>query len=151
MTTRDEVYSMFGRAAEAAQLFETDLGSLLLGVRAQQEGWHINSGGEAAQNEWKDINERTLGQLLGRLRKQLPFEDRVVELFTSALSARNGLMHGFFCKHGLAIQTAEGRQIMLDDLVNLHGELFNAWQRASEMADDMDQKLQAEQLESKRT
>lgn len=137
MTTRDELYAKFGRTAEAAQLYETELGTLLLAVRAQQQGWHIVSGGETAQKEWRAINASTMGQLLGRLREQIPFEEDIVGLFTSALSARNRLVHGFFLEHGFAIQTVEGRRAMMDDLDELHKEFLNAWQQASALSSGM--------------
>lgn len=38
MADRHELYAKYGIAAEAAQLFETELGTLLLGLRGLDEG-----------------------------------------------------------------------------------------------------------------
>ncbi len=40
MATREEVYQKFGVTAEAAQLFETELGTLLLGAQGVNNGWY---------------------------------------------------------------------------------------------------------------
>ena len=41
VATRDELYAKFGVTAEAAQLFETELGPLILCVRGLEEGWQV--------------------------------------------------------------------------------------------------------------
>ena len=49
MMDRHELYAKYGIAAEAAQLFETELGTLLLCLRALDNGWHLVPDGEAAR------------------------------------------------------------------------------------------------------
>ena len=88
MAIRDELYAKFGITAEAAQLFETELGTLIL-------------------------------SLCG-------LESR----FSSALRARNRLIHGFYERHNFKIQTDAGRDEMIADLEAIHEELFQAWQVA---------------------
>ncbi|WP_159587736.1 hypothetical protein [Chelativorans xinjiangense] len=133
MATRDEVYAKFGITAEAAQLFETELGTLLLCARGLRNGWHVTPDGERAQAALNDINRSTLGRLLTTLKKHIDLGDDLEDRFASALQARNRLNHGFFEKHNFRIQTDEGRDAMLADLESLHDELFNAWQIASAM------------------
>ena len=41
MATRDELYAKFGVAAEAAQLYETDLGTMLLALEGWMNNWPI--------------------------------------------------------------------------------------------------------------
>ncbi|HEY7414921.1 MAG TPA: hypothetical protein VH593_07000 [Ktedonobacteraceae bacterium] len=129
MATRDELYAKFGITAEAAQLFETDLNTLLLMTHFTENGWHIEPDRELGLRFVDSIDRDTLGQLLKRLSKK--FDDNLKDRFASALKARNRLIHGFYERHDFKIQTDEGRDIMIADLEKLHEELFQAWQVAS--------------------
>jgi hypothetical protein len=133
MATRDEIYAKFGITAEAAQLFETELGTLLLWAHGLRNGWHVAHDSGRAQAVLNDIDRSTLGQLLATLKKHVALDDQLEDRFASALKARNRLKHGFFERHNFRIQTDEGRDVMLADLEKLHDELFNAWQIASAM------------------
>lgn len=134
MTTRDDLYAKFGITAEAAQLFETELGTILLVSRALEEGWHIEPDAEIVRAELVSINSSTLGRVLGRLKAVVQFDDETGVELASALKARNRLTHGFFLKHGTAIQSEKGRGQMVEELEEIHTELFNAWQLASAMS-----------------
>ena len=68
MTDRHELYAKYGIAAEVAQLFETELGTLLLGLRGLDEGWHLVPNGEAAGKLLNQIDRSTLGRLLHNLK-----------------------------------------------------------------------------------
>ncbi len=131
---RHELYMKFGIAAEAAQLFETELGTLLLGLRALENDWHISPDGAAAREVLDSIDRSTLGRLLNDLRRHLRLDGGLEDLFSSGLKARNQLMHGFFERHNFKIQTQEGRAEMVADLDDLHGELFRAWRSAGKLA-----------------
>lgn len=133
MTTRDELYAKFGITAEAAQLFETELGTLLLFAHALQHGWHVKPDGASARAVLDDIERSTLGRLISTLKKHAGIDDGLAARFQSALEARNKLNHGFYERHNFRIQTDEGRQLMFDDLESLHDELFEAWQIACTM------------------
>jgi hypothetical protein len=133
MAERHELYAKYGIAAEAAQLFETELGTLLLGLRGLDEGWHLVPDGEAAGKLLDEIDRSTLGRLLHNLNGHIKVVGDLEESFTSALETRNRLMHGFFERHNFKIQTEEGRLEMMADLEALHGELFAAWQAASKL------------------
>jgi hypothetical protein len=133
MATRSELYAKFGVTAEAAQLFETELGTLLLWARDLENGWHVTPDGEAARAVLSEIDRSTLGQLLTNLKKHVKLDDDLGSRFASALRARNRLNHGFFERHNFKIQTDEGRDTMVADLETLHDELFHAWQIASAM------------------
>ena len=134
MAERHELYAKYGIAAEAAQLFETELGTLLLCLEGIENGWHISPDGTAARNVLDSIDRKTLGQLLKALKKHTPLDDNIEEQFSSALEARNRLMHGFFEKHNFKIQTESGRAEMIAALNYLHGELFKAWQSAAKIS-----------------
>jgi len=133
MATRDELYAKFGITAEAAQLFETALGTSLLGAHGAARALHVSPDREAGLKLLDEIDQCTLGGLLAKVQRQVGMSDDMVERFSSALRARNRLCHGFYPKHGLRIQTDAGRDEMMADLEVLHEELFQAWQVAEAM------------------
>lgn len=133
MATREELYAKFGVTAEAAQLFETELGTLLLAISALENGWHLTPDPVKARKTLDQIEAHTLGRLLGVLREKVAFDEGLGERFASALKSRNRLNHGFYERHNFKIQTDEGRDAMIADLGELHEELFQAWQVASAM------------------
>ncbi|WP_457940330.1 hypothetical protein [Mesorhizobium sp. 10J20-29] len=133
MATRDELYAKFGITAEAAQLFEVELGSLLLCARAIERGLHFKADPDKAQKLLHDIDRSTLGHLLGSLKKRVELGDGLADRFVSALQTRNRLFHRFYESHNFKIQTDQGRDAMMADLETMHVELFNAWQVASGM------------------
>lgn len=133
MASLEEVYCKFGEAAEAGQLFETELGTLLLGVQGLECGWHIQPEPRVARNALDEIESHTLGALLKSLKQVVSFDDATVDRFASALKARNRLIHGFFERHDFGNLTEEGRDKMLAELKALHEELYIAWQCAGAM------------------
>jgi hypothetical protein len=135
MATRDEVYTKFGVTAEAAQLFETDLNTLLLAVHALNECWHVQPDPEAAQKFAHNLDAATLGTLLNKLKGSgvIQIDDAIKDRFASALKGRNRLIHGWHERHNTRFQTDEGRDKMIGDLEKLHTELFQAWQIAQAM------------------
>jgi hypothetical protein len=134
VATRDELYAKFGMTAESAQLFEVELGSLLLCARAIEQGWSVESDTGNARKLLEDIDRSTLGHLLRNLEKCVTLDADLTDRFTSALNVRNRLVHHFYPLHNFKIQTGEGRDVMMADLEAMHVELFNAWQVASSMA-----------------
>lgn len=130
MATRDELYTKFGVTAEAAQLFETELGTLILCVRGLEEGWHAEPDGDAAMRLLLDIDRKTLGGLLAKLRESFLFDEDLTDLFATALNCRNRLNHGFFERHNYAISTPAGRDAMIADLEESHRRMVDAWQMA---------------------
>lgn len=130
MATRDEVYSNFGRTAEAAQLFETELGTILLAREGEERGWHLKADPEQAAEFYEKLNRKTLGQILNSLRDYLDLEDQVAESFELALKARNRLNHGFFERHNFAMFTEPGRDAMIQELETMHAQLVDAYEIA---------------------
>ncbi len=134
MADRHELYAKYGIAAEAAQLFETDLGTLLLGLRGLENDWHVIPDGAAAREALDLIDRSTLGRLLNDLRQYIEIDGDLQALFLSALESRSRLAHGFFERHDFRIQTEEGRTEMIGDLEELHGQLFRAWRAADKLS-----------------
>ncbi len=133
MTTREEIYAKFGVTAEAAQLFETELGTLILYVQGVSSRWRAVPDPESAQAALDRIERSTLGGLIATLKKQVGIDESLAGRFASALQARNRLNHGFYERHNFKIETDEGRNEMFADLEELHTELFDAWQIACTM------------------
>ncbi|MGR3723466.1 hypothetical protein [Abyssibius alkaniclasticus] len=131
MATRDELYAKFGITAEAAQLFEMELGTLLLSVSALENCWYVAPDQAEVRKTLDQIEAHTLGRLLGVLKGKVAFDEHLAERFASALKARNRLNHGFYERHNFKIQTDEGRDLMVADLEKLHEELFGVWRVAS--------------------
>jgi hypothetical protein len=133
LATHDELYAKFGITAEAAQLFEVELGSLLLCARAIEQRWRSKADADKARKLLRHIDRSTLGHLLGSLRRCVELDDGLADRFASALQTRNRLFHHFYESHNFKIQTDEGRDAMMADLEIMHVELFNAWQVASSL------------------
>jgi hypothetical protein len=133
MASLEAVYCKFDEAAEAAQLFETELGMLLLGARGAERGWHIQPEPHVARKALDEIESHTLGMLLKNLKRVMTLDDATVDRLASALKARNRLIHGFFERHNFGNLTEEGRDKMLAELKALHEELYIAWQVAGAM------------------
>ena len=67
MPTLDDVYRKFGEASEAAQLLETELGTLLLDHKCIDAGLLENPDPNRATAIYKQINKQTLGRLIRSL------------------------------------------------------------------------------------
>jgi hypothetical protein len=141
MATRAELYEKFGWTAEAAQLFETDLGTIVLGAEGLRNDWHTKPDPSTALAFYMKIGRLTLGSLLRQTRSLVTFDDEMITIFEAGLEARNLLTHGFFERHGDKIQTDEGRDSMIVDLESLHEKLFNAWQIAQAVSSAMLSKM----------
>lgn len=133
MTTWEQIHAKFGVTAEAIQLFETELGTLILYIQGANNGWLAVPDPESAQTALDRIERSTLGGLVTTLKKQIGIDQSLVGRFDSALQARNRLNHGFFERHNLKIETDQGRNEMFAELEELHTELFSAWQIARMM------------------
>jgi hypothetical protein len=143
MVTRTEVYAKFGLTAEAAQLFETELGTMILAREGEERGWHLSADAEEAAEFYEKLNRKTLGQLLSTLKDYLELDAEVAELFEEGLKARNSLNHGFFERHNFAIFSEEGRAAMMADLETMHVQLSAAYDVAQPAAAQLVARIQA--------
>lgn len=134
MASRDEVYLKFGITAEAAQLLETSLGTLLLALEGLHKGWFMQPQPAEAWIALERVEKSTLGTLFKEVQQLVNFEGDLPAFFASALKTRNRLFHGFYERHNFKIQTDEGRDEMIADLEEMHTELFTAWQVADAMS-----------------
>jgi len=130
MPTLDDVYRKFGEAAEAAQLLETDLGTMLLFFGVVDEGLispALEVDSKAATDLLQRINGRTLGQLLRNSKRHTDALNELEPLLARALEERNRLAHSFYRQHNLRRNSDAGRAIMLTDLEFIHATLLAAW------------------------
>ena len=128
MPTIKDVYCRFGFVAEAAQLLETYLSTLLLEEHANT-GLFEDPNPARAKEILKTISKKTLGQLIKESKEKVPSLETLAELLSSALRERNRLSHSFYLEHNLRLRAVDdsGRHIMLDDLERMHNMIIEAF------------------------
>jgi hypothetical protein len=127
MPTLDEVYRKFGKVSEAAQLLETELGTMLLSVQATEHDLFASDKGELATEILEKINKSTFGELIRKLAKAARFSGDSELLLANALAERNRLFHSFYRKHNFRRNSDEGRAKMLEDLQRKHKVIIAAY------------------------
>lgn len=127
MPTLDNVYLKFGFASEAAQLLETQLGTILFVSGAVEQNLIEAQDTDAATTLYNSINRKTLGQLLKGVKNTSVSVEHLEELLSKALKERNRLAHSFYRQHNFRRNSEDGCQIMLDDLENIHEILLEAY------------------------
>ena len=127
MPTIEDVHLKFGVASEAAQLLETELGTLLFRSGAIEAGLFENPNHDRALKLSQFVNRKTLGQLVRSLSKTDHSLDDLEEILNKALGERNRLAHSFYREHNNRRNTEEGRTIMLKDLESIHRTILDAY------------------------
>jgi len=127
MPTIDDIYLKFGFASEAAQLLETELGTLLFRSGAIETDLFDNPNHDKAWELFQLMNRKTLGQLLRSLSNTEYSLDHLEEILRKALSERNRLSHSFYRQHNNRRNTEEGRTVMLNDLESIHETILDAY------------------------
>jgi hypothetical protein len=130
MSSLDDVYRKFGEVSEAAQLLETELGTILLEIHSVESDLFSGDRREEAADILKGINKSTLGQTLKAIGQKTPALKHAAELFARALAERNRLSHSFFRQHNFRLNTPVGREVMLTDLESIHRTLLDAYKIA---------------------
>lgn len=123
--TLDDVFRKYGETAEAAQLLETELGTLLLNEQCMEEGL-FGADGIRATEIIRSIDRDTLGGLIRKARSGKSV-DEIEALLEAALKARNRLIHSFYRKHNMRKFSDEGCMIMMQDLDNIHATILGAY------------------------
>lgn len=127
MPTLDDVYRKFGEASEAAQLLETELGTIFLWIEGASADLFAKPDPERATRIYERITKHTLGQLIRSLGKKADTIKDLDGLLSDALDARNELAHSFYLKHNFRRNSSEGCGIMLRDLDDLHERILSAY------------------------
>jgi hypothetical protein len=134
MPTLNEVYRKFGEVAEAAQLLETELGTMQLGVQAIEHDLFAENKGELATEIYNNINKSTLGQLLKQLAASAGFSGDLDLLLAKALAERNQLFHSYYRNHNFGRNSDEGRVTMLEDLDRKHETILEAYKAVMQLS-----------------
>jgi hypothetical protein len=127
MPNLDDVYQKFGFASEAAQLLETELGTILFMSGAAEQNLVETQDLDAATAIYHSINRKTLGQLLKGVKNTSVSVEHLEELLSKALKERNRLAHSFYRQHNFRRNSEDGCQVMLDDLEYIHEVLLEAY------------------------
>jgi len=127
MPTLDEVYRKFGEVSEAAQLLETELGTIQLYAEGIAHDLFASGKGELATELYNKINKSTLGQLLKRLANSAGISGDLELLLADALAERNQLFHSFYRKHNFRRNSDSGSAKMLEDLQHKHETILGAY------------------------
>ena len=133
--TRDDVYREYGKAAQLAQLIETELGTLLFAHEGIQQRAYVLESWEAGRGVLAAIDKHTLGKSLHDIKDRYNLLGDIEPVFDTALVARNYLAHDFFRKHGVEISSEPGCEAMVADLQRLQAELQVAYRLARDMAE----------------
>ncbi|WP_374516826.1 hypothetical protein [Undibacterium squillarum] len=129
MPTIEDVYCKFGFVSEAAQLLETELGTVLFRESASETDLFNNPDPKVAREIYKKISTQTLGRLINNTKSKVKSLDSLSELLSAALTERNRLAHSFFLEHNVRLRAENdrGRVLMIDDLERMHEIIFDAY------------------------
>jgi hypothetical protein len=122
------LYAVFGMAAEKAQVLETEAGNVALFYVSLLVNTDEITPEETAmfRSLMDDVNRKTLGALLSHIKKQLKLDDAMISILDDGMEQRNYLTHRFFRFHNFALFSAEGRKVMLADLITIQTKLDRA-------------------------
>jgi hypothetical protein len=123
----DHVYRKFGEVSEAAQLLETELGTMLFEASSLEAGLIESPNVARASSLLKFINRQTLGALVKTLNRSTDTLDHLESVLTRALTERNRLSHSFYRQHNFRRNSEEGRSLMIKDLESIHATLLDAY------------------------
>lgn len=148
MPTLDDVYRKFGEVSEAAQIVETDLGTMLLFFGVVDDGLitpTLQVDRAAATDLLHSINRQTLGQLLKNTKRHTDALDQLEPLLWNALQERNRLTHSFYRQHNFRRNSETGRGMMMEDLNGIHETLLETM-KALSLLSGIDLEALAEQV-----
>ena len=127
MPSLEDVYQKFGFTSEAAQLLETELGTILFRSGAVEQNLFEVQDPDSAYTLFCNINRKTLGQLMLGVKNTSVSVVHLEELLSKALKERNRLSHSFYRQHNFRRNSGDGCKVMLDDLENIHEVLIEAY------------------------
>jgi hypothetical protein len=139
--------------SEAAQIVETDLGTMLLFFGVVHDGLitpTLQVDRAAAADLLHRINRQTLGQLLKNAKRHTDALDQLEPLLWNALQERNRLTHSFYRQHNFRRNSEAGRAIMMKDLDAIHETLLKAMKELS-LLSGIDLEVLAEQASKARS
>ena len=131
---RKDVFAWFGSAAYAAQLFEVELVTLLIGqARLADPNYSI----EKLNDLDNLLSKKTLGQLLHEVKKHFTVSTEFEEILMEYRDKRNYLAHHFFSKNGEKLLSISGCKEMAIELQEIYGSLREADQIVTKMSENV--------------
>lgn len=122
------LYAEFGIASEKAQVLEVEAGNVALYYfRLSVKPDEINPEVTAFfKNIMNDVNKKTLGQLIKKIKTIINIDEITENLLNKALDKRNYLSHHFFRTHNYAIFSEQGRKNMMSELKEIQNVIDQA-------------------------
>lgn len=120
-----ELYYEFGRAAEMAQVMETEAGNLALvyATMLVDTSKITDEQREFFRALVQDVDKRTFGNLFREIQRIGQIDGSILDTVNAALEKRNYLTHKFFRKHNFAIHSEEGRKTMRAEIGEIQASL----------------------------
>ena len=128
VAARQIVMAEYGLASEMAQSLETECGTLLLtfAIRGFSSGSITDEHRGLFREAEAAVQKMTLGALLFRIKKTMPFTLLPWATIDDAKDKRNYLAHHFFRFHNFAVYSESGRSGMVMELVDMRTRFHNA-------------------------
>lgn len=131
---RKEMFAWYGAAMYAAQLFEVELVTLLLGLKRLRDP-------DTELNEYDDLDAllscKTLGALLKELEKHCVLELEFKDMLIGYRDQRNFLAHEFFYARANDMRSREGFERLTEELQEVEHQLRTADQITMKMSENV--------------
>jgi hypothetical protein len=128
-----EIYAAAGLALRWAQLFESEIVTVVLVYGVSRGKFEVRS---EAEEFIRKAEKRPLTQLLHETLQRVKFEPDVSGTFEEAISARNFLVHSFFWNRSEAFADVRHQSQLLEELRELT-QLFFSAHKFAEIVRDM--------------
>ena len=131
---RKEMFAWYGAAMYAAQLFEVELVTLLLGLKRFRDP-------DTSPGEYDDLDtllsRKTLGALLKELEKHCALSKEFKDLLIGYRDQRNFLAHEFFYTRAKDLTNTRGYERLTSELQGIERQLREADQIAMRMSENI--------------
>jgi hypothetical protein len=140
-TDQYELYAEFGITSEKAQDLELEVGNVALSYLTIfiDKNDITPELTKMFSDIVDDLNHKTFGAMVRRLKKTLNLSDSIIAVIDEALERRNYLTHHFFRTHNFGLYSEEGRKIMMAELMEIQAKLDKAHQFMSAIDSIMNQ------------
>lgn len=131
---RKDMFAWYGAAMYAAQLFEVELVTLLLGLKRLRAP-------DTKPQEYDDLDKllsrKTLGALLKELEKHCVISQEFKNMLTNYRDKRNFLAHEFFYARANDMKSRKGLEKLMQELQVVEQQLRTADQITMKMSEDV--------------
>jgi hypothetical protein len=120
---RKDVFTWYGSVAYAVQCFEVELSVLLL---AHERLDKPDSTSDELDRLDETLSLKTLGQLIGEVKKRFWIHPKFETILKTYLQKRNYFTHRFFFENAHKLQSAEGCTQLVGELQGLYATFMEA-------------------------